>query len=210
MTTKLVLFNAALRHIGERKLVALTDAVEPRYALDDAYTTLIDELLVQGFWKFAIRVSQITYSPSVTTTFGYPNAFAKPSDFIRTHKFCTDEYLTSALTDYTEEAGYWYANETDAYLSYVSNDASYGASLTSWTPAFNKFAEWYLASQIVNRLAPAVDSNKVLAMANTLREDALAKDAMEGPTEFLPRGGWRLSRGRSSRRDRGSRTNLTG
>lgn len=212
MTTKLVLFNAALRHIGERKLSGLTEATEPRYTLDDAYTGFIDFILVQGFWRFAQRTALITYDAGVTATFGYPNAFLKPTDFLRTYKFCEDEYLQSPILDYAEEAGYWYANNTDLYLAYISNNTSYGADLSLWTPAFNKYAELYLATLVVERLAPAVDATALTNKTSIALAEALAKDAMEGPTEFLPRGGWRNSRGRihTSMRDRGSRSNLTG
>lgn len=212
MTTKTVLYNAALRHIGERKLSSVTEATEPRYVLDDAYTTLIDFLLMQGFWKFSLRTSQLTYDSAVTVTFGYPKAIAKPTDFIRTHKLCSDEYLKTPVLEYNEDNGYWYAHEEDIYMSYVSNGASYGADLTAWTPSFNKYAELYLATQIAKRLAPSVDLNALQRDTSIALAEALGKDAMEGPTEFLPRGGWSNSRSNGSRstRDRGSRSNLTG
>lgn len=212
MATKLGLYNAALRHIGERKLSSLTEASEPRRTLDDAYENFVDYVLAVGYWKCAQRVTKLTYDPGVTVEFGYPKAYAKPTDFIRMYRLSEDEYFNTPLLEYSEEAGYWYSWSDEIYLSYISNDATYGGDLTAWPPAMAIYAEFLLATRIVERLAPAVDSSTLFNKMKIALDDALAKDAMEGPTEFPPMGGWVNSRGRRNNRarERGSRSTLIG
>lgn len=205
MTTLLRLYNAALRHVGERKLASTTENIEARHTLDEAYLGFVDFVLAKGYWKFAQRVSKISYSADVTPDFGYPKAYLKPTDLIRTHKLCTDEYLKMPLLQYSEEAGYWYGHNEDIYLSYISNDAAYGSDLTAWTPTFEVYAELALAARISERINPALD---LTAKVQDALNDAIAKDALEGPTEFFPRSGWSRARARNDRRN--SRSELTG
>lgn len=208
MTTLLRLYNAALRHVGERKLASTSENVESRHVLDEAYLGFVDYVLAKGYWKFAQRVSKISYSPNVTVDFGYPKAYLKPTDFIRVHKLCSDEYLKTPLLEYSEEAGYWYGHNDDIYLSYISNDASYGSDLTAWTPTFVVYAELALAGRVAERLTPAGDTEQLMRKIQTALDDASSKDALEGPTEFFPPSGWSRARGRSDRRN--SRSELTG
>jgi hypothetical protein len=212
MTTKLALYNSALRNLGIRRLSGLTEASEARRALDDAYIEFVDFVLAQGYWKFAQRVAKITYSPDVTVDFGYEKAYAKPSDFVRMHKFSSDEFLQVPLLEYTEEGDYWYGNDDDVYLSYVSNDASYGGGLDRWSPNFVEYAGLVLALRAMPRLKPEDNTQDMERRAAQALSQAQAKDAMEGPTEFLPASGWVNSRGRQNTRsrERGNRSSLIG
>ena len=81
MTSKLTLFNGALRLLGERRLASLTEDRPARRYLDDAWDDgLVDDALEQGFWNFATRTVQMTASTSVEPEFGYRYAFQKPDD----------------------------------------------------------------------------------------------------------------------------------
>lgn len=211
MATQLGLYNAALRHLKLRKLSALTDSVESRRILDGAYTNLLDAVLAQGNWKFAMRTSELSYDTDVTPTFGPNRAFSKPTDLVRLYALSTDEYLRNPLLDFREEAGYWYATFDTLYLSYVSNDASYGGGLSSWPALFTIYVEYWLACQVAKRLNPEINLDELKKERDDALAEALAKDAIAKPVSFPPAGNWVRARANgSTRRDRGHRGKLIG
>lgn len=213
MTTKLALYNEALIvHLGERKLASISENREPRRVLDEIWDQgAVKSCLEQGEWKFALRTAQLTANPSVVPTFGYTKAFDKPTDFVKISRLCSDEFLSVPLTQYVEESAMWFTHLEDIYLSYVSNDASYGGDLTKWPESFVRYAAAYLAWSACGRILQSQTAKDDLAKTmKKLRTEALSKDALQGPTKFLPPGVWASSRGQSSARDRGSRGQLIG
>jgi hypothetical protein len=210
MTTQLSLYNDALIHMGERPLVALTDNTEPRRVLDQIWTNARKFCLEQGHWKFAQRTAKLDYSLIITPAFGYPRAFTKPADFVRLSQMCVDEFLDFPLTDYKDEAGVWYANLDNIYVQYVSSDAAYGYDLTLWPETFTFYVGLYLAWRAGTRISVTVDRD---ALQNDLREaklNALSKDAVSGPTQFLPSGGWAATRSGGGGQGRKNPSNLYG
>lgn len=212
-TSRLLTYNNALRMCGERSLASLTESREPRRLLDDAWNAGgVDSCLEQGQWNFAMRTSKIDYDTSVTPPFGYPYAFTKPEDWIRTAGVCTDEFFRNPLLDYTDEAGYWYAQLTSIYVRYVSNDDAYGNDLGRWPSTFSAFVDAYFAFEVVHKITQ--DKERIALVRKELRErkrDALNKDAMNDPTRFPAPGSWvRSRRGQGFRRDGGNRGSLIG
>lgn len=216
MATKLGLYNAALLHIGERTLATLTDAVESRRVLDVIYTDAVDYMLEQGFWRFAQRTVKIDYDANVTPSFGYLRAYTQPTDMVRLYKICPDEFLNLDLLEFTEEGGRWYGHEDQIYVTYISNDAAYGADLSLWPESFTLYAGLYLATRIADRLTPSADvgkqgNNNLMSKMRRALDDATAKDAMKGPIQFEPNGTWTNSRSRRAELgDRGNKGSLIG
>ena len=213
-TTQLSLYNDALSSLGERELASLSENREPRRVLDRAWDGAINACLELADWKFAQRTSKLIYEPSYTPTFGYARQFSKPSDWVRWSRVCLDERLQVPLLNYDFEAGFLFTDQDEIYVSYVSNDASYGGDFTLWPKSFETVVSLYLATQIVKRIAQAQDQE---ADANTRLKQALrtakSTDALQGPTKFLPPGQWAASRGGhggNSFADRGSRSQLIG
>jgi hypothetical protein len=206
MATQLSIYNDALAIIGERRLVAITDATEPRRILDDLWVNAPKYCLEQGHWKFAQRFVEIDYSVTEVPTFGYRRAFAKPSDYVRVTMLCADEYLNSPITAYADRGLFWYADVDTIYVSYVSNHASYGGLMTNWPESFTLFVAHYLALRASTRLAGTADRRVLEAETQRAKLNALAKDAVAGPTQFLPSGSWARSRvgGGSGRHSRSS------
>lgn len=206
MTSKLSLYNGALRLLGERSLLNLSEARESRRVLDDIWDGgAIDYCLEEGFWNFAMRTIKLEYSPSVEPPFGYRYAFDKPTDWIRTNALCSDEFFNSPLTQYVDEAGFWFCDLDTIYVRYVSDDNAYGYDLSIWPQTFVRFVESYLAEQICERLTQ--NSTKLDGLMKLTRKrviDARSKDAMNEPAKFMPRGTWTKARmgGRSRRYDR--------
>lgn len=212
MPTQLTLYNAALRLLGERSLAAIDEDRKPRHLLDDVWNAdLIDFVLEQGQWNFAMRAVQLTPSTTSIPAFGHVHAYDKPNDWIRTSGVCEDEFFKVPLLEYLEETGFWFAEIDPIYVRYISNSASYGSDLTRWPSTFTKYVEAYLASEIAYAITQSDAKLKVaLALAQRRLIDARSKDAMNEATAFPPPGKWNKSRATRSTNDRGKRSRLIG
>lgn len=212
---KLVVYNQALRIIGERRLASLTEARKPRYLLDQVYNEGgINGCLEAGQWKFAIRAVQIDSDPAVSPAFGLTYGFTKPEDWIRTIAQCSDERYEVPYRGVREEAGYWYADISPIYIKYVSNDAAFGTNAAIWPATFTQFVGAYFAAEIVFDMT--ADKDRIALCSAELKRrkrDALNKDAMNDPTAIPFRGSWtrsRFGRGNPGRFDGGSNSSLIG
>lgn len=213
---QLSLYNGALRICGGARLQTITDNIEGRYLLDDVWTSgkgAFQGMLEQGLWYFAKRSSELTSDTALTPSFGYSQAFLKPADWVRWMAVSQDPYFRVPLTAMVDEAGYVYSDLSTIYVSYVSNDGSYGGDTNLWPEFFTRAFEGYLAGRIVRKLT-AGDEAKILAVqkeAKRLLDDARSKCAMNESTAFLPVGTWLKARwGNFSSRDGGNNSSLYG
>ena len=222
MTDRLSIYNGALLCCEERALGSLTEVREPRYLLDTVWNNGgVQYCLEQGQWRFAMRTTKQTYDPDYDPAFGYRYAFPKPTDWVDTSAVCQDEYFQVPLLQYADEIGYWFADQEDIYIKYVSNDASFGMDLALWPMSFTRWVEYYFAGRIVGKLTGKEGLRKRL-LGPVGRPDrgevhaaltiAKNRDAMAGPTTFPARGSWASSRqgGRGYSRDGGNPGSLTG
>src|SRR4051812_14344590 len=113
---QLKIYNAALGHLGERKIATLAENREPRRVLDDFYNDVVQYCLERGTWEFACRNVQIDASTSVSPPFNFTHAFAKPTDWVRTVKLSASPTFDPPLRQFEEERGFWYADGTPLYL----------------------------------------------------------------------------------------------
>lgn len=211
MPTQLSLYNDALRSLGERKLASLSENREPRRVLDDVWDGAIKACLEEADWKFAQRTAKLIYEPSYTPPFGYQRQFSKPSDFARLSRMCVDERLNQPLLAYVEEAGFWFADLDELYVSYVSTDGSYGNDMSLWPESFTSVVGYYLAMLAVKRLEQSDTSEeKAEKRFRKALQEAKSKDALAGPTRMLPPGSWTRSRSSSAGLDNGNRHSLIG
>jgi hypothetical protein len=194
-TTLLRLYNNALLILGERKLATTADNVESRRALDDAYADGLDYCLGQGYWNFAMRSVAIDASLTTIPTFGYTAAFEKPEDWIRTYLVANNDIFNPPLIRYSDEGEFWYADVETLYVQFISNDEDWGGDLAKWSPFFSEYAATHLARKTCKRITGSSDGVKDLfALERLARIDARAKDAMNEPPKFPPRGTWTTSR----------------
>lgn len=212
MTTRIQLYNAALRLCGDRKLSALTEDREARYLLDGVWDDGgVQACLEKSFWQFATRTVQVDYDTDITPSFGYNRAFSKPSDWIKTAGICQDEYFTTPLLQYSDENGYWYASIDTIYVKFISNGNSYGNDLSIWPQAFADFVAAHFARKIIKKLSG--DENKETGLEKLeqkLLTDAKNLDASASPQKFPAPGNWATSRNTRNYRDRGNRGSLIG
>lgn len=212
MTTRLQLYNAALRLCGEKKISTLSEDRKPRYLLDDIWNDGgVEFCLERGFWTFAERLVRIDYDTEVTPAFGHNRAFTKPTDWVKTSGICSDEFFKTPLTEYEDRSGYWYASIDQIYVKYVSNDTTYGNDLSIWPSQFADYVAAYFASQIVAELTG--DEKKKEIVSREVKDkmrDALNHNLSSKPQQFPALGRWVSARTSYSRGDRGNRGSLIG
>lgn len=217
MAGKLLVFNAALLLVGERKLASLTENREPRRLLDDVFDGgAVRTCLESGFWNFGTRSLKIEFDPSVAPDFGFQRGFVKPSDWVRTSVVSSSEYFRPPFRghQFADEAGFWFADIDTLYVKMVSDGNDYGGDLGSWPESFARYFEAYLASRVAFKITRS--GTLVQALEEKLKQllkGATAKDAMNEGTSFPPEGNWNRSRRRrlgAGRRDGGSRSSLVG
>jgi hypothetical protein len=210
--TKLQLYNDALLLCEQGPLSSLTEALEARRLLDAAFDSqAYDKCLSRAQWNFAIRTVMLDYSPSVEPEFGYRRAFDKPTDCIRLVGISADEYFNIPLTRYKDEAAFWFADEDILYVSYVSNDASYGGDIANWSAAFGDYVAAFLAEKIVGKLTNKESVvRKVERAAILALREAKTLDAMDEAPGFAPQGSWTRARRGGGGGDRGGRGSLIG
>jgi hypothetical protein len=206
MTSKLALYNRALRRLGERRLSSLTEDRKPRHELDEVYADgFVNGLLEKGNWNFALRAVEQTYDSDITPDFGFLRVFTKPADWVRTSAFCLDEYFKVPISAYADEAGFWSCDYDTIYVKYVSSDSDYGSDLGAWP---DTFAEW-AATKLALLAAPSISRGKsgvadLEKAERRLLVDAKTKDAANEGAKFPPLGSWARARfgGSRDREDR--------
>jgi hypothetical protein len=193
-TSRLTLYNGALRELGERQLASITENRESRRMLDAAWDdNAVQRALEAGQWLFACRSMQYDYSPSVEPPFGFQRAFNKPDDFVRTLAICSDAYFRTPLTarQVSDEAGYWFSDLDTIYVKYVSNAAEYGGAMARWPQSFVKYLEALLARDIA---MPLKQNRQAMLDMEQLMEkrltEAKSQNAMADGSKQLPVGSW--------------------
>jgi hypothetical protein len=189
-------------------LSSLTDNQKSRRVLDYIWDNgAVQACLEQGYWNFAMRTVRLDATTDIEPDFGYKYAFNKPSDWVRTYAVCTDEFFTSPLTQYEDEAEYWFCEYDEIYVQYVSNGDEYGNNLGSWPESFKNYVEHYLANKAAPRLT--LSTTKKREIRNDTRvalRDARTQDSSNQAMKLTPLGTWSQSRlgwNGNRRRDRG-------
>jgi hypothetical protein len=193
MASRLGIYNAALRHLGERRLASLTEDREPRYLLDEVYSDVANYCLEQGFWNFAMRAVQLSSSSTIEPGFGFLYAFEKPADMVRPYEMSAFPEMRPPLLNIREETTYWAADWTTIYIRYVSSGADYGMNLAAWPSSFRLYVELFLAWSVAHSLTSYGREDLMKEVARALK-DARTKDALREPPGFPPLGTWGMSR----------------
>jgi hypothetical protein len=183
VASQLSLYNAALRHLGQRKLSATTDDVEARYVLDDEYSTALVYCLRQGTWNFALEENSIASASATGSSVTYGNRFAKPADWVRTRDISSSSTFDPPLTDFVDMAGYWYASSSIAtlYVRFVSSTP--GILVANFPSDYAEYVSAYLAWLVYRKVTGGnVEERAIFAetVLDPALRMALANDALDG------------------------------
>lgn len=195
MVTKLELYNIAARHVGATRFANVSEDRSDRRELDAVYDHALDTFLEKGVWKFALRTIRMDPDPDITPAFGLRYAYSKPEDFKRLHAFASDPYLESEIRDYREEAGYWYTDNAEVYLSYVSNHPTRGMNMGAYPAHYSEALGAEMAKLAALPISKSAgDRNDLFAIAAGTLRDAKKYDAIDERVKTRPTG--RLVRSR--------------
>lgn len=201
MATKLGIYNDALRALGERPLLSVTEATGPRRAMDSAWDDVVATCLEAGLWRHALRTVELGEDNDVGATFGYEYGYTLPDDYVRLAEISADQRFSDPLWDYRLEGkARLYASVEPLYLSYVSNDDEYGMDLTAWPQFFAEAVGAELALRISLQVNQnRTDRNDLITIAKSMMATARSHDSLDKPSRRLPVG--RLVRSRMGTRD---------
>lgn len=148
---------------------------------------LVESILEDIGWQFALTSVKLDYNSSVEPEWGYQYAFDKPSDLLRIEGVYGDEHLNSAIRAYHDEDGYILCNYSEIYLQYVSSD--YLTTPDSW-PAF--FARLVAARMAKDAAGSIRQANTVRADEEYLRRyhNARTNDSLQSPSRVIRGGSW--------------------
>lgn len=199
MTTKILLYQGALRLLGPHQLLSLSENIPARLRLDEAYDSVVEYCLKRGLWNFAIRSVELEEDEDSEPLFGWQHVFSHPTDMLRLANISDTGTLTP-FEQFENENGYFYADANPLYLRYVSNDASYGLNLGAWPEDFCEVVKARLAFEV----ALAITGDRGLRQdALGLFEKSLATakslDAIDERVKVKPEGRLVRSRFQSGR-----------
>jgi hypothetical protein len=213
MASRLMILNTAIRHLGTQQMtpggMAHTTGATASGVVAEVYTEALAHCLEQGRWKFALSSVELTPSLTEIPTFGYVNAFAKPANYVHLNRMCVDEYFNVPSSNFDDRGAFWYMDEDVIYVEFVSSEATArGGYLAGWPQSYADYVALYLAYLASNVLDPE-RTDDLEVRSERAKLNALAKDAVLGPTQFLPPGKW--TRARSDRiRARSSNSSFYG
>jgi hypothetical protein len=204
MSSKLSLYNDALRAIGDLRLSSLTEDTEARYVLDDAWPDCVEFMFTEGLWNFATKTQVINADPGQPVIPGFSFVFDKPLHWVRTITISNNSLFTEEAV-YRDEGNKIYSNWDELYIRFISSEKAVDDQVVNWPPTFAKAVAACLARECAERLsgsgakAEALDAQYKDVLANAKNKDALDQSKMI----FRP-GSWvRSMRGSSMIRDRG-------
>lgn len=188
--TRLQISNDALSHLGLPRIAGFTEANGRVRALNDEWDLAVRWCLQQGPWTFAIRALMIGAETLPIPTFGYTNAFLKPTDWLQTVLVSMDEKFRSGLTSYADEVGYWFADADGLFVRYISTDPLFGLAMDRWPPTFADLLAIRLAEKTAGRLGQGAMLANLIAQREQAMKRLRASDAMNTPPAFPPTGSW--------------------
>ncbi len=210
MATKLQIWNRALYHLGEGKVVDTdpdVDGTEPAYVFDEVWETIVEDALSRGDWNFAIVTTEVSESTTTTVIPGYDYAFDHPDDWIRTVALSfdgdfTDTSLYGPEIDVYDERESWFCNSEYLYARYVSSTYAGDSYISTWPPSFVEFLAVLLAEQTCERITQGTEKQDDLEeKVKTRLLKAKSNDARNQPPQRVRTGNWlRSMRGNAQRR----------
>lgn len=188
MASQLGVYNRTLDLLGCRRIASLAEDREPTRVLDANWADVRDYCVTRAMWIFALRSAAAVSAGLPTVDFGFTNAYTRPADCIYTYMLSTNNDFQPILQEAVEVDGFYLTRGATLYVRYTSNDASYGLSLTRWTPTFAEFVAHYFAAVVGYRLTRNFDLVKLLyEVADRILVEARSKDAvtvMPGPIPY--------------------------
>lgn len=196
------IYNDALLIMGLDEITANTGDSNRRTKLDRALDAeIVSELLEDTGWTFAVTSTKSYYDPSVEPDWGYTRAHEKHPDIHRIDGLFYDEYMQQPLKLYQDEGSYFFCDEDEIIVQYISKNFLVNPS--NWPTFFKRL----VASRMAHDAAPSLknegaDLNNSIRVYEKRKSSAMSNDAMASPPRKLASGKWVGSRFKGNYRGR--------
>lgn len=176
--TKLEVYQMVIRHLGDARLALITDDVEARYALDDAWDRATKFVLGQAPWRHALKTATLITDASAVP--GYAIGYAYPADWHRTHSIFLVASGRQCPIDLREEGTHILTNSAVApTIRYVQTGALDPAAVV-WPEHFAHTLAAYLAFLVAERVTgDRGAAGKMSQLFSSLLPEAIAIDAID-------------------------------
>lgn len=177
-TTKLIVYNEALRELAASPLVNLVTANQSKLVLDTAFDQAVEYTLAKADWNFARRRAVLVTTPN-TGMPPYTVDYTKPADYLRKvwlKRAADDEFQI----DHAEIASFFYGHVSQPLLEYISDTAA-NYDPANWPPHFTRILVVYLALLAAPALARA-GADEIKLLYDKL--DRAEADAVEAEAVF--------------------------
>jgi hypothetical protein len=189
-TTELELVNAALRKVGARAISAISDTTPAGAIIGDVLTSERDALLQSYTWNFAVARADLSPLAGATVpVFEFDNAFALPSDWLRTisvHSKADYTIFVRYKMETANVAAVWTrcicTDTVDIYLRYVRQTTG-DAGVAIMSPGFQECLILRLARVFASGLA---NSNTLLQLVDAEYKQALERARLTDEIEDYP------------------------
>lgn len=188
------IYNDALMVMGLEDITANDDDSNRRSKLDRVIDAgVVADLLEDTGWTFALDSTKIYYDPSISPSWGYDYAMAKPPKLHRIEGLFQDEHLQAPLKDYVDEGGYFFTGIQTAYIQYVSTD--FLTTPDEWPSFFKRMVAGRMAKDAAPSLKKeGADPERADKIYEERKRSAESNDAMSSPPRRLAAGNWVKSR----------------
>jgi len=193
------IYNQALQILGVEEINSNTDDSMRKVKLDVALAAdLVESLLEDTSWHWAITTAKIQENPSLEPEWGYRTVFDKPDDMQRLDGVFHDEYLQVPLKQYKDEGAYIFAEQNEIYIQYV--DRRFLTDPASWPIHFKRLVATALARDTAASFGKsAQEKYEILAAFKEAQITSKNIDVMQSPPRIISNGSWTRSRTSGSR-----------
>lgn len=173
-TTKLIVYNDALRELAAAPIADLVTANKSLQTLNTAYDQAVEYVLAKQDWNFARRRATLATTADVTFP-PYTVHYTKPTDYLRKvwiKRAGDDEFQT----EHAEIASTIYGHVNSPVMEYIT-DASSVYDPANWPPHFTRICVLYLALLVGPAIARA-GGDEIKALYDKLSQaEAVATQA---------------------------------
>lgn len=190
MTTKLIVWNQALMHLGSAPIADTTStSVMAVNVFNNAWTGVTEEAFNEGDWNFAKKTVVLEVSATGTASSGFSYAYDYPDDYMRTIAVSPEASFSSPFDKYMDEGSLLHCSHAGPYLRYISNALL--DDLSVWPTMFWRFVAWKLAYETCERLTQgATQRDKLEKNLKAALRQAKSVDARNQQGGKIARGSW--------------------
>lgn len=191
MPSQLGIYNLALMRLGQPPLSTPTDVGKSADALNSIWTTVVDIVLRDHPWNFAITRANLA-ELSETPVWGFTTVFQIPSDCVRVLGIGdSDDVDTNPLLTYKIEGRKLYTDDSSVLLKYVRRVTVAG----EFDARFASAVASRLAMETAFYLTQNADMEAKMQKSYILElSGARGIDAQEDTPQFITSGDWELAR----------------